>query len=215
MGRICLDLLAQAINMRPDRVGCRLGAIAPHVAHDAPVSNRPVAMQVEIFEECGFFCREGSLAAGLVLHQPAMAAIERVLPDRKHHVFRSLELPQMREQQRKLARRCDEIVGARVESEDLFGLGTAGAQHDNRRREPALAQDPAQLRPVRVGQQHRDEHHVERHAFDKVERLGTGADCFDFRFKVTGEVLGEGNGGAGVAVNDEDPPACWSVLNLM
>src|SRR5207248_4701 len=69
IGRILLDLLAQAIDVRLERVGGDAGVVAPDLVQQHVARHRPVAGTEQVFEDRGFLVGEPNLLLATLLHQ--------------------------------------------------------------------------------------------------------------------------------------------------
>src|SRR5216684_6959714 len=70
VGRILLDLLAQAIDVRLERVRGDAGVVAPHLVQQHVARNRPVAGAEQVFQDRGFLVGHPDLLLAALLHQP-------------------------------------------------------------------------------------------------------------------------------------------------
>src|SRR5204863_418269 len=82
MRRIALDLLAQPVDMRFERMRRDPGVIPPHLAEQRIAADDPVAGAIEIFEDRGFLFGQTHLFAGAAVDHQLGAGLKRVGPDR-------------------------------------------------------------------------------------------------------------------------------------
>src|SRR6059058_267598 len=126
MRRIALDLLAQAVDMRFERVRRDPGVIPPHLAEQRIAADDPVAGAIEIFEDRGFLFGQTHLLAGAAVNHQLGAGLKRVGPDRQHRIVAMLALPKMRAQPRQEDAEPERlrhiVIGACIEARHRVGL---------------------------------------------------------------------------------------------
>src|SRR5215471_10411235 len=100
VGRILLDLLAQAIDVRLERVGGDAGVVAPDLVQQHVTRHRPVAGAEQIHQDGGFLVGQPDLLLAALLHQHLAGGMEFVGADGHHRILAALVLAQMRAEPR-------------------------------------------------------------------------------------------------------------------
>ena len=165
LGRIALDLLAQAVDMGLQRMGGDAGVVAPDLAQQRVAPDHPRARAVEIFQDRRFLLGQADLLLAGLIEQHLGRGPEGVGPDGEDGILALLMLAQLGAQPRQQHAHAeglgDVVIGAGIEAEDGIGIGIGGGQHDDGGRDPGAAQQAADLAAVHVGQADIEEHGVE------------------------------------------------------
>src|SRR5258708_35232036 len=98
--RITLDLLAKAVHVGLQRVGCYPGIVPPHLAKEGVAPDCLIARAVEVFEDRRLLFGQPHLLAAARIEQELGAGAKRVRADRENRVVAVLALAQMRTQPR-------------------------------------------------------------------------------------------------------------------
>ena len=140
---------------------------------------------------------------------------ERVGPDGEDRVLARLVLAQLRtdarQQHREAERLGDIVIGAGFEAEDRVGIGVVAGQHDDRRLEAVLAQDPHRLAAVDVGQADIHDDEVDLAALGRLHALGAGFGRDRVELLMQGQLLDQGFAEFGIIVDDQNSTRIWHV----
>ena len=144
----------------------------------------------------------------LAVDQQLGARAEGERADDEDRVLAALVLAQLRahagEQHAEPERLADIVVGARFEAENGVGVARRGGQHDHRRADVRLAQAPADIAPVAIGQADIEQDQVEMAGPGGLQRRRAVADGYGVELAVDLELLREGLAQHFVVVDQQD-----------
>src|SRR5438477_5538144 len=208
MPRIALNLLAQAVDMRFERMRRDPGVVPPHLAEQRIAADDPVAGAIEIFEDRGFLFGQTHLFAGAAVDHQLGAGLKRVRPDPQHRIVAMLALPQMRAQPRQEDAEPERlrhiVIGAGIEPRHSVGLAVGRSQHDDGRADPGATHPAAQLAAIHIGEPDIEEDRVEPLAPRRGERLHRSVGLDGGKLAVLLQLLGQRMAQCRVVVDDQD-----------
>ncbi len=169
--RVRLDLLAQAVDVRLQRVRGDGAVVAPDLVQQHLARHRPAAGPVEEFQDRAFLVGQADLAVARRLHQQLGRGAEQVGPDGEDRILGVVEDPKLRahagEQLVQAERLGDVVVRAGIEALHHILLGIGAGQHDDGHLLALPAELGAELAPVAIGQADIEQDRV-------VSRIGAG-----------------------------------------
>ena len=176
IARIRLDLLAQAVDMRLQRVRGDVGVVAPDLVQQHLARDRPGAGAVEEFQDRRLLLGQADAAVLDGLLQQLGAGPKRIRPDGEDRVLAVLEDAELGaqpgQQLGQPERLGDVVVGAGIEAAHHVRLVVRAGQHDDRHAQALLAQVRAQVAPVAIRQPDIQDDRVEPRVPAGHHRLG-------------------------------------------
>ena len=188
-------------------VGGDPGVIAPDLSQQFLARHGLGPGAVEVFEDVGFLLGQADLLR-LVIDQDLGRRTELIGADPEDRVLGLFVAAQMGtdagQQDRKPERLGHIVIGPRLQPQNGVGIGGLAGQHDDRGRNPVLAQQAAGLAAVHVGQVDVQQDQVGPDLAAHADTLGRGRGLNRAKRLVQGQLLGQGFAQVVVVVDDED-----------